>query len=66
MQPSASAAVVGPTPEELVLISFAKSTINLIASWEALRLAIAHGWGSSESRACPEFDCAQRLPSHLL
>lgn len=38
---------VAQTAEELTLISFARSTLNLLTFWPALRIAVSQGWGVS-------------------
>ncbi|GAA5832038.1 hypothetical protein JCM3766R1_003696 [Sporobolomyces carnicolor] len=43
--PAAAATTSTPSPEDQALLLFARSTIDLLHIWPALRLAITHGWG---------------------
>lgn len=38
------------SPEELALLLFATSTLDLLTVWPALRLAISQGWGGLEGK----------------
>lgn len=44
------AAAPTPTPEEQALVSFARSTLNLLTFWPALRIAVSQGWGGATGR----------------
>lgn len=40
-----------PSPEDQALLLFARSTIDLLHIWPALRLAITHGWGGGTKQS---------------
>lgn len=37
------------SPEEVALTTFARSTLNLLTFWPALRISMTQGWGNSSS-----------------
>jgi pre-rRNA-processing protein TSR2 len=41
----------GPSLEDQALLLFARSTIDLLHIWPALRLAITHGWGGGTKQS---------------